>query len=96
MIKGELIVRDGGDLLTVGYEDYEVELFGGADYEVCYTLYSDARQKLEAALAADGEKGTLSEMILAHFGGHMEKESFYAYCKDRDIETELFTWVSGG
>ena len=96
MIKGELIVRDGGDLLTVGYEDYEVELFGGADYEVCYTMYSDARQKLEAALTEDGGKGTLCEMVLARFGGHMEKESFYEYCEEKEIKTELFTWVSGG
>lgn len=96
MIKGELVVWDIGNILSVSYEDYEVEVFGGADYEVCYTLYSDARRKLEAALTGDGEKGTLSEMVIDHFGRYMEKASFYEYCKQREIKTELFTWVSNG
>ena len=34
MGKGKAIIKDYGSTLTVNYEDFDVEAFGGADYDV--------------------------------------------------------------
>jgi len=43
---GKAVVTDDGDALKIEYEDYGVDTFGGADYEVIYTLSKENRQKL--------------------------------------------------
>ena len=37
-------LEDGG--ISLSYEDYNVEAFGGADYEVIYTLTMEESNKL--------------------------------------------------
>ena len=44
MTKGYAIIKDDGASLTVNYEDFDVECFGGSDYEVTYTLDKHNRQ----------------------------------------------------
>ena len=80
--------------LELGYEDYNVPLFDGRDYEATYRLGLRAKERLRTALTEEGFTGTLSEMIIARFGERLEKESFAAYCKDHDITYKLFTWIS--
>ena len=94
MTKGYAIIHDSGSTLTVNYEDYDVEAFGGSDYEVTYTLDADNRQKLCDALKAEGLQGSLEEMILSHFGEYLDQDSFDNYCQTRNIKFDLFTWVS--
>ena len=94
MTKGYAIIKDDGASLTVNYEDFDVECFGGSDYEVTYTLDKHNRQKLWKALKEEGLEGTLEQMILTHFGKYLDKDSFNSYCKDRKIIFDLFTWVS--
>ena len=94
MTKGETIISDGGDILQINYEDYDVEAFGGSDVECTYTLYNDDRQKLEEELRKEGLDGTLKEMILAHFGEDPDLYAFTTYCKAKNIEYHKFVWIS--
>lgn len=94
MSLGEAIIRDGDLGLSIEYEDYDVEYFDGADYEVHYSLNAESRKKLIGALQAEGRTGTLKEMILSHFGTCLEKDSFCCYCDERGIQYGLFTWNS--
>ena len=94
MTKGKAIIRDSGSSLVVNYGDYDVEAFGGGDYEVTYTLDEDNRKKLHDALKKEGVQGSLEEMILSHFGEYLDNGSFCHYCDERNIEYHLFTWVS--
>ncbi|MBO4317735.1 MAG: hypothetical protein J5855_05625 [Mailhella sp.] len=94
MKKGEAIIRDSGDSLYVSYEDFDVEFFGGSDYEVTYTINGSDRQKLWEALKEEGLEGTLEQMILAHFGEYLDKNSFEDYCEKRNIKFDLSTWLN--
>ena len=94
MTKGHAIIKDAGTFLTVNYEDFDVECFGGCDYEVTYTLDQNNRQKLWKSLKAEGLEGTLEQMILAHFGTYLDKDSFSSYCKGQKITFDLFTWIN--
>ena len=46
MIKGLASIKEGKDFLHVSYEDFEVEQFGGGDYEVNYSLDGQNKEKL--------------------------------------------------
>lgn len=94
MEKGEAIITDTTTALYVSYEDYDVEMFGGSDYEVSYTLDSSGRDQLELALKEEGFSGSLRDMILAHFGVNLEQDSFAAYCDAHGIKYDLFTRIS--
>ena len=91
--KGALLIHGGSEGLFLSYEDYDVECFGGADYECSYSLDKDNTEKFERVLRAS-HKGTLEEMILEKFGKYMEKESLYAFFEEHGIEFDLFTWIS--
>ena len=94
MTKGKAFISDVAGRLQIKYEDYDVEAFGGADYEVMYSLDTEGREKLLYALESEGRKGELADMILAHFGECLDRDSFSAYCDERGIPYELFTWIN--
>ncbi len=94
MIRGEAFITEAADSLRVEYEDYDVEVFGGSDYEASYSLDAAARDKLEQALKKEGLSGSLKDMILTHFGAYLEKDSFAAYCDANGIQYDLHTWIS--
>ena len=94
MTKGEAIIRESSDGLYVNYEDYDVEFFGGSDYEVTYLLDSTNKEKLRDVLKREGLSGTLEEMILVHFGKYLDMDSFATYCDNRNIRYKLSTWLS--
>jgi len=94
MEKGMVRIKDAGTVLQVSYEDLDVDVFGGGDYEVIYTLYGEERSKLVKALNDEGYSGSSEEMITAYFGAYLNKGSFSAYCDEHGIKYELFTWLS--
>ena len=94
MTKGEAIIRESSDGLLVSYEDFDVECFGGSDYEVTYLLDRSGREKLRKALVREGLSGTLEEMILAHFGACLDLDSFADYCDRLGIRYKFSTWIS--
>ncbi len=93
MTKGNVIFveRDDGSV-SLSYTDYNVEMFGGDDYEVNYVIDSENVFKLREYLAQNNS-GTLEEMIINEFGIHLDKKSFAAVCKEQGVEYKLNTWI---
>lgn len=93
MTKGKVtfVERDDGSVL-LSYTDYNVEIFGGDDYEVKYVIDSENVVKLREYLEKNNS-GTLEEMIINEFGIHLDKKSFAAVCKEQGIEYQLNTWI---
>lgn len=94
MTKGFAVVRDEAAGLTVSYEDFHVEAFDGMNYEVTYKLNPGNRDRLRAALEADGYRGALRDMIREHFGSYLDQDSFALYCSRHGIQYQSFTWLS--
>ena len=90
-------LEDGGIRLT--YEDYNVEFFGGVDYEAIYTLNKEESDKLYNILNEEYIKNggkdnlDLKDLILHFFGERLEKKSFSSYCNKNNIKYELKTFV---
>ncbi|MBR3124899.1 MAG: hypothetical protein IKF42_05665 [Mogibacterium sp.] len=93
MIKGTFWLEekpDGG--VTIWIEDYNVEAFGGADYEWCYSLNSVNTKKLTDILSCSNN-GTLEQMIESAFGIHLDKLSPKQWLDENGVEYEFFSWV---
>ena len=75
MIKGTFWLEEkpeGG--VTIWIEDYNVESFGGADYEWCYSFDTANTAKLTNILS-QSNNGSLKQMIENEFGIHLDKKS---------------------
>ncbi len=83
--------------IEISYEDYNVETFGGGDYEAIYTLTKENSDKLKEILKNENKEAlsnlTLKELIINKFGPNLKKASFSSYCKANDIKYELQTYV---
>lgn len=93
MIKGTFWLEEkkvGG--VTIWIEDYEVEAFGGADYEWCYSLDQENTAKLTDILSRTNT-GSLEQMIAEEFGVHLDKKSAKQWLDDNGVEYEFFSWV---
>ena len=92
MKKSEFILKekeDGG--IELSYEDYDVEMLGGNDYEVIYSIDSENTKKLRSYLSKK-HTGNLEEMIAEEFGISLDKKSFAKMCNDEGISYRLFTY----
>ena len=85
------INRQEDGTIKITQEDYDVECFDGMCVEVTYTLNSANAQKLFEILR-QRHQGTLEDMMVEEFGIALEKQSFSAFCGEREIEYETFTW----
>lgn len=94
MIKGEAIIKDRPAGLSINCEDFNVESFGGSDYEFIYTLDGTNRNRLWKILRSKGLTGSMEEMIIEFFGICLDKYSFSQFCEENGISFELFTWIS--
>ena len=81
---------EGG--VTIWIEDYEVESFGGADYEWCYSL-DEANTKKLTDILSQTNSGSLEEMIEAEFGISLDKVSVKQWLDDNGVEYEFFSWI---
>lgn len=94
MTKGTFSIDRRADGKTsIIVEDYGVEEFGGADYEMIYTLDIDNLRKLTQKLA-ENNQGSLEQMIEAEFGIHLDMKPFGQWLKDNGINYEFFSWIS--
>ncbi|MBQ3369780.1 MAG: hypothetical protein IJG48_02040 [Mogibacterium sp.] len=82
--------KNGG--VSIGIEDYEVEAFGGCDYEWIYTFDTANTLKLIATLSANNS-GSLEQMITEEFGIHLDKKSMKMWLDQNDIKYEFNSWV---
>ena len=91
-------LEDGG--ISLSYEDYNVEAFGGADYEVIYTLtmeeYNKLYDNLDKEYRSKGGKNKLylQDLIYDKFGERLEKMSFAKFCDENGIKYKLNTFVN--
>ena len=94
MIKTDFILAEHDDgSISVSYEDYEVEAFGGADYEASYSLDPVNAGKLRTFLKVT-DTYSLKEAITDYFGIYLDQKSFAAECDENGIKYDLFTWIS--
>lgn len=76
--------REDGSFL-IGYEDYDVELFGGDDIEVTYYLDKDNYKILKEKLGLKGEMDTEIKLKRA-FGLKFSSLKFCEFCQENKIE----------
>ena len=71
----------------IGYEDYDVDIFDGDDYEVTYLLdaenFNNLLHYLNIPLNHDTKKQLQKE-----FGQHFDSTKFEEFCKENDITYE--------
>lgn len=93
MSLGKAIVKDSETTLSISCTDYNVEIFGGADYEFTYIFDHTNRKKLMDVLQANGLSGSLSEMIIKKFGEHLELCGVSAFCDQHQIKYETHSRI---
>lgn len=69
---------------SLGYEDYGVEIFDGADYEVTYLLDKENMAKLMSNLDTATGKNT-RDLLIEKFGKEFHSMNFEEFCKDHEI-----------
>ena len=84
-------VEKKGGKISIGYEDYGVDMFGGGDFEKTYYLDKENSKKLIAALKKE-YKGKLQKMIEDAFGKNFSDPDFWDFCKSNGIEYTSSTW----
>ena len=92
MIKGTFWLEEkpeGG--VTIWIEDYEVESFGGADYEWCYSFYPANRRKF-TAIRSRANSGSLKQRIEARCGIHLDKKSAKLSLDENGVKYEFGSW----
>lgn len=71
----------------IGYEDYDVDIFDGDDYEVTYLLdeenFTNFLHHLNISLNRDTKK-----LLKKEFGQHFDSTKFEEFCKEHNINYE--------
>ena len=93
MSLGKAIVKNSETTLSISCVDYNVEVFGGADYEFTYIFDHTNRKKLTDVLQANGLSGSLSEMIIKKFGEHLELCGVSTFCDQHQIKYETHSHI---
>ena len=74
--------QDGS--VMIGYEDYDIDIFDGDDYEVTYLLdaknFTNLLHHLNIPLNHDTKKQLKKE-----FGNHFDSRKFEEFCKEHNI-----------
>lgn len=93
MTKGKMFftVNEDGSA-DIGYNDYDVEAFGGCDYEATYEFNAKNFAQLLKKIGCP-EKDEAEEYIKKVFGENLDKMSFGEYCDDNKIKYKLHTWI---
>ena len=69
---------------SLGYGDYGVEIFGGADYEVPYLLDKANFNKLLNSLGTSIDKNT-KNVLIEKFGERFDSNQFEQFCEHHAI-----------
>ena len=76
----------------IGYEDYDVDIFDGDDYEVTYLLNAENFTSLLHNLNIPLNHNT-KKQLKKEFGKHFDSKKFEEFCKKRDITYEHNVWI---
>ena len=88
---GIMIEEKEDGTIELFFADYDVEEFGGHDFECTITLDKDNSDKFREALAKD-YKGTLKEMVVEAFTWEFSMRTFSAFCRKNGIKYDMSTW----
>lgn len=90
---GLVFVENKDKSVSLMVEDYNVESFGGMDYETTYTLSQENYKKLREVLniTNDQAAGPILREVL---GDYFDTGKFKKICKENNIEYERFIWIS--
>ena len=91
MTLGHAMIHDSPNGFRVSCDDFDVEFFGGSDYEFTYTLDKHNRDKLWEILKSKKANGAMEDMIREYFGVSLEKTPFGGFCDENGIKYDLFT-----
>jgi len=70
---------------SLGFEDYGVEIFGGADYEVTYLLDKENFDKLLKCLGTSFMDKNTKNVLIEKFGERFDSNQFEQFCKHHAI-----------
>lgn len=90
---GLLFTQNPDGSVAIGFEDYDVEIFGGADIEIMYYLDAENFLKLLESLDISPEADIKKE-LMAVFGENFDTPKFVKHCDDRKIKYENHSWLS--
>jgi hypothetical protein len=82
---GLLFTRNSDGSALIGYVDYDVEFFGGEDYEVMYYLDKNNFKLLRDSLGIS-KKGKIENHLKDTFGENFDSEKFEDFCKENNIK----------
>ena len=90
---GLLLIENNDGSLEIGYNDYNVEFFGGGDYDVSYTIEKKDAIILKEYLSTK-HKGTLKEMLICEIGKNMSEIKFKKLLNTLNICPRRDSWIS--
>lgn len=89
---GLLLLENKDGSLEIGYCDYNVDFFGGGEYEVNYLINKEDSLILKDYLAKN-YKGSLKEMLIAEIGENMSETKFKELLKKLNIQAKRDSWI---
>lgn len=88
---GVLFTENKDGSIRVEVVDYNVEEFGGHDWESWYELTRENAKKLFEELEKI-HRGNYREMFVAEFGEAFDTVKFEKFCLERNISFQHMTW----
>lgn len=88
---GLLFTQNKDGSIRVEVIDYEVEEFGGHDWESWYDLTKENADILYNELKKL-HGGNFKEMLIAEFGKTFKTQEFENFCKEHNIVYSHMTW----
>lgn len=89
---GLLFTLNADGSAEIGYEDYGVDFFGGADYEVMYYLDKNNFGLLLDALDIS-VKNNIKNHLIEAFDKNFNSNKFEDFCKGKNITFERNTHI---
>lgn len=84
-ISGLLFTLNSDGSAEVGYEDYYVKIFNGADYEVMYYLDENNFELLLDSLGIS-KKDKIKNHLIKEFDKNFDSNKFENFCNEKNIK----------
>lgn len=93
---GILVTEYENGSVRLEYTDYNVDFFGGADFEVWYTIDKENAEKFRSVLNEKdpAHAGDLQSQAEAVFGENFNETVFWDFCAEHGIKAERGSWTS--
>ena len=82
---GLLFTLNSDGSAEIGYEDYDVEFFDGADYEVMYYLDENNFELLIDSLGIS-KKDKIKIHLIKEFDKNFDSNKFEDFCNEKNIK----------